>query len=182
LDRSDSVTIWSTSLDERAFQLNARLLDITELSETMNFLAERINESDFTFTKSASINNDSQHEVSQVNVTFTHSKNKQSITLELVELVNEGEKASILSKILLHVYKRNEQLSSEVKIQQLRIKELSTKAEGNRNFGGDKLMDATDQKGNMMKTQERNRRSLINPTTKRRKAATGVNYDDDDSD
>jgi hypothetical protein len=33
-----------------------------------------------------------------------------------------------------------------------------------------------------MKTQERNRRSLINPTTKRRKAATGVNYDDDDSD
>jgi len=41
LDKSESVTIWSTSLDERVFQLNARLLDLTELSETLNFHGEK---------------------------------------------------------------------------------------------------------------------------------------------
>jgi hypothetical protein len=180
LDKPESVTIWSTLLDERAFQLNARLLDITELGETMNFLAERINESDFTLAKAASTTNNGEYEDSQVNVTFTHSKNKQSITLQLYELVDEGEKASLLSKILLHVYKRNEQLASEVKTQQIRITELSTKAQSRVNSDGNN--DSNDQKGNTMKSQERVRRSLINPTTKRRKAATGINYDDDDSD
>ena len=102
LDKSESVTIWSTSLDERAFQLNARLLDIKELSEIMIFLSERINESDFTLTKATSTNNDSQYDGSQVNVTFTHPKNKQSITLQLHEHVSEGEKALFLSKILMN--------------------------------------------------------------------------------
>ncbi|CAF5015222.1 unnamed protein product, partial [Rotaria magnacalcarata] len=37
----------------------------------MNFLRERINESDFTLSKAASTNSDGQYEVSQVNVTFT---------------------------------------------------------------------------------------------------------------
>ena len=184
MDKPESVTIWSTSLDERAFQINARLLDITELGETMTFLCERINESDFTLAKAASTNSDGQYEVSQVNVTFTHPKNKQSITLQLSEHMNEGEKASFLSKILLHVYKRNELLSAEVKTQQLRIKELSTKAQSrsNRNFDTNELLDSNDQKGNLLKAPERTRMSLINPTIKRRKAATGVNYDDEESD
>ncbi len=190
MDKPELVTIWSTSLDERAFQLNARLLDITELGETMIFLSERINESDYTLAKAASTNGDGQYEVSQVNVTFTHPKNKQSITLQLYEHVDEGEKASFLSKILLHVYKRNEQLSAEVKTQQLRIKELSTKAQrvqsrlsgGNRSFDGNKLLDSNSQKGNINKVPERTQMSLINPTIKRRKAPTGVNYDDEESD
>ncbi len=181
MDKLESVTIWSTSLDERAFQLNARLLDIIELSETMIFLSERINESDFTLDKAVSTKTTDQNEVSQINVTFTHPKNKQSITLQLYEHVNEGEKASFLSKILLHVHKCNEQLSAEVKTQQLRIKELSTKTQ-HAQFDSNKLFDSNDQKGNLMKVQERTRMSLINPTTKRRKAASGINYDDDDSD
>ncbi len=194
MDKPESVTIWSTSLDERAFQINARLLDIAELSETMNFLCERINESDFTLSKAASTNSDGQYEVSQVNVTFTHPKNKQSITLQLYEHVDEIEKASFLSKILLHVYKRNEQLTAEVKTQQIRIKELSTKTQrvqsrlsgggggGNRNFLGNKLLDSNNQQGNLNKPPERTQMSLINPTIKRRKAASGVNYDDEESD
>ncbi len=182
MDKSESVTLWSTSLDERAFQLNARLLDITELGETMIFLSERINQSDFTLAKAVSTNNDGQSEVSQVNVTFTHPKNKQSITLQLSELVDEGEKASFLSKILLHMCKTNEQLSAEVKTQQLRIKELSTKTQNGRNFDGNTLLDSNDQKSITLKSQERTKMSLINPTTKRRKAATGVSYDDEDSD
>jgi hypothetical protein len=191
MDKPESVTIWSTSLDERAFQINARLLDITELGETMTFLCERINESDFTLAKAASTNSDGQYEVSQVNVTFTHPKNKQSITLQLYEHIDEGEKASFLSKILLHVYKRNEQLSAEVKTQQIRIKELSTKTQrvqsrlsggGNRNFSGNKTLDSNNQQGNLNKPPERTQMSLINPTIKRRKAATGVNYDDEESD
>ncbi|CAF4548235.1 unnamed protein product [Rotaria sp. Silwood1] len=190
LDKPESVSVWSTSLDERAFQLNARLLDISELGETMNFLCERINESDFTLAKAASTNSDGQYEVSQVNVTFTHPKNKQSITLQLYEHVDEGEKASFLSKILLHVYKRNEQLTSEVKTQQLRIKELSTKAQrvqprsigGNRSFDGSRLVDSNNQKGNTNKSSGNIQMSLINPTIKRRKAPTGVNYDDEESD
>ncbi|UJR23369.1 hypothetical protein I4U23_026378 [Adineta vaga] len=181
LDKPDSVTIWSTSLDERAFQLNARLLDITELGETMTFLSERINESDFTLAKSASTNSDDQYEVSQVNVTFTHPKNKQSITLQLYEHIDENEKALFLSKILLHVCKRNEQLTSEVKTQQLRIKELSTKTQraqsrlsgGNRSFDGNKSLDSNGQKGNINNVSERTQMSLINPTLKRRKAASG---------
>ncbi|CAF0881936.1 unnamed protein product [Rotaria sordida] len=190
LDKLESVTIWSTALDERAFQLNARLLDITELGETMIFLSERINESDFTLAKASKTNSDSQYEVSQINVTFTHPKNKQSITLQLYENINDGEKASFLSKILLHIYKRNEQLSAEIKTQQLRLKELSSKTEReqlrssgtNRIFDDNKLLDSNTQKINMMKSQEHTPKSLINPTIKRRKAATGVNYDDEDSD
>jgi hypothetical protein len=178
LDKPESVTIWSTLLDERAFQLNARLLDIAELGETMNFLSERLNESDFILAKAPSTD---PNEVSQMNVTLTHSKNKQSITLQLNEHVDEGEKASILSKILLHVYKRNEQLSAEVKTQQLRIKELSTKTQ-HVTHDGTQLFDTNLEKGNLIKPQERKRMSLINPSTKRRRAATGVNYDDDDSD
>ncbi|CAF3392895.1 unnamed protein product [Rotaria socialis] len=190
LDKPESVTIWSTSLDERSFQLNARLLDISELGETMNFLRERINESDFTLSKAASTNSDGQYEVSQVNVTFTHPKNKQSITLQLYEHIDEAEKSSFLSKILLHVFKRNEQLTSEVKIQTSRIKELSSKTQriqsrstgGNRSFDGNKSFDSNTQKGNMNKAPESKQMSLINPTIKRRKAATGVNYDDEESD
>ncbi|CAF0797727.1 unnamed protein product [Adineta ricciae] len=191
LDKPDSVTIWSTSLDERAFQLNARLLDIAELGETMTFLSDRINESDYTLAKAASTNSDGQYEVSQVNVTFTHPKNKQSITLQLYEHVDESEKASFLSKVLLHVCKRNEQLAAEVKTQQARIKELSTKTQraqarsngsGNRSFNRNGSFDSNDSKGNKNQVPERLQMSLINPTLKRRKAATGVNYDDEDSD
>ena len=79
MDKPESVTIWSTTLDERAFRLNARLLDITEPGETMTFLSDRINEADFTLAKAASTNSDGQYEVSQVNVTFTYPKNKQSM-------------------------------------------------------------------------------------------------------
>lgn len=175
------MTIWSTSLDERAFQLNARLLDIKELNVLMTFLSERINESDFTLTKDVSTTTD-QNQISQINVTFTYLKNKQSITLQLYEHTDEKEKASFLSKILLHVYKTNEQLSTEVKTQQLRIKELSTKTTYGQSDSNNKLFDSNDQKSHLNKTQERTKMSLINPSTKRRKRATGVNYDDDDSD
>ena len=188
------MTIWSTSLDERAFQLNARLLDITELGQTMTFLSDRINEADFTLAKAASTNSDGQYEVSQVNVTFTHPKNKQSITLQLYEHVDEGEKGSFLSKILLHVHKRNEQLAAEVKTQQVQIKELSTKAPRfqsrpsgggggmNRNNSGTKTAASNNQSGTLNKVPERAQMSLINPAIKRRKAATGVSYDDEESD
>ncbi|CAF3853399.1 unnamed protein product [Rotaria magnacalcarata] len=101
-----------------------------------------------------------------------------------------AEKSSFLSKILLHVFKRNEQLTSEVKIQTSRIKELSSKTQriqsrstgGNRSFDGNKSFDSNTQKGNMNKAPESKQMSLINPTIKRRKAATGVNYDDEESD
>ena len=190
LDKPDSVVIWSTALDERSFQLNARLLDITELGETMNFLGERIREADFTLAKVASTNSDGQYEVSQVNVTFTHPKNKQSITLQLYEHVDETEKSSFLSKILLHVFKQNEQLQNEIKTQQVRIKELSTKTQrpqgrtsaANRSFDGIKQSDGAESKNNSNKVPERTQMSLINPATKRRRPATGVSYDDDDSD
>lgn len=180
------------SLDERAFQLNARLLDITELGETMTFLSDRIHEADFTLAKAASTNSDGQYEVSQVNVTFTHPKNKQSITLQLYEHVDEGEKASFLSKILLHVHKRNEQLAAEVKTQQIRIKELSTKAPRfqskpsggamNRANSGTKTVLSNGQSSTLAKVPERAQMSLINPAIKRRKAASGVSYDDEESD
>ena len=177
LDRPDSVILWSTSLDERAFQTNARLLDISELGETMLFLAGRLNEGDFTLTKhTGSTNSDGPDETSQVSVTLTHSKNKQSITLHLRENVDESEKASLLSKVLLHVYKRNEQLSAELKAQ---------RAQSRSNAAPSDLTErkASDSKGHLAKGQERHQMSLINPTIKRRKAATGVNYgEDDDSD
>jgi hypothetical protein len=137
------------------------------------------------------MNSDGQYEVPQVNVTFTHPKNKQSITLQLYEHVDEGEKTSFLSKILLYVYKRNEQLTAEVKTQQMRIKELSSKTQrvqsrlsggANRNFTGNKTVDSNTQQGNLNKAPERTQMSLINPTIKRRKAATGVDYDDEESD
>lgn len=175
------MTIWSTLLDERAFQLNARLLDITGLGDTMIFLAERINESDFTLAKAISTNPSSRNELSQMNVTFNHPKNKQSITLHLDELVDDGEKTSVLSKLLFQVYKRNEQLSAEVKTQQLRIKELSTKTQ-HVHHDDHPMFDTNLSKGNLTKPQERAKMSLINPSTKRRRAATGVNYDDDDDD
>ncbi len=178
MDKPNSVTVWSTLLDERAFQLNARLLDITELGETMIFLSERLNESDFILAKAISTNASNPNDVSQLNITFTHSKNKQSITLKLDENVNEGENASILSKILLQVYKRNEQLSAEVKTQQLRIKELSTKSQ-HVTHDSAQLLDTNLGKTIPTKVQERTRMSLINPSAKRRKAATGVTYDDD---
>ena len=192
MDKPESVTIWSTTLDERAFQLNARLLDITELGETMTFLSDRINEADFTLAKAASTNSDGQYEVSQVNVTFTYPKNKQSITLQLYEHVDEAEKASFLSKILLHVHKRNEQLTAEVKTQQTRIKELSTKTQRvqsrpsggggglNRNMSGPKTSNSNNQSSTLNKVPERAQMSLINPTIKRRKAAMGVSYDDEE--
>jgi hypothetical protein len=157
----------------------------------MTFLSDRINESDFTLAKAASTNSDGQYEASQVNATFTHPKNKQSITLQLYEHIDEGEKASFLSKILLHVYKRNEQLTAEVKTQQVRIKELSARAPrvqsrlsggANRSFTGTKTVDSNTQQGNINKAPERKQMSLINPTIKRRKAATGVDYDEEDSD
>lgn len=182
--------MWSTSLDERSFQLNARLLDISELGETMNFLGERIREADFTLAKAASTNSDGQYEVSQVNITFTHPKNKQSITLQLYEHVDESEKSSFLSKLLLHVCKRNDQLSTELKTQEARIKELSSKTArvtsrpntGNRNFDATKQPNAINSKDGLNKVPEKAQMSLINPTIKRRRPATGVNYDDDDSD
>ena len=154
----------------------------------MNFLVERINEADFTLSKAASTNSDGQYEVSQVNITFTHPKNKQSITLQLYEHVDDVEKASFLSKLLLHVYKRNEQLLAEVKTQQLRIKELSTKTQRiqsrssvhNRSFNESKPSDSNNQKGNVSKPSGSIQMSLINPTVKRRKAATGIDYDDDE--
>lgn len=181
--------IWSTSLDERAFQLNARLLDIAELGETMIFLSERINEGDFTLAKAASTSSDGQYEISQVNVTFTHPKNKQSITLQLYEHADETEKISFLTKILLHVCKRNESLTNEIKIQQVKIKELSSKTQrtqpktsfANRSFDGTKDSNGNN-KNNSNKVPERLQMSLINPSVKRRKMATGVNYDDDESD
>lgn len=179
LDKVEAVTVWSTLLDERAFQLNARLLDIAELSATMVFLAERINESDFTLAKATSVNPSGRNEISQMNATFSHPKNKQSITLHLDELVDDGEKASVLSKILFQVHKRNEQLSAEVKAQQSRIKELSTKTQHTQP-GDQQMFDTNLSKGYLTKPQERTRMSLINPSAKRRRAATGVNYDDDD--
>lgn len=156
----------------------------------MNFLYERINESDFTLAKAATTNSDGQYEVSQLNVTFTHPKNKQSITLQLYEHTDEVEKALFLNKILLHVVKRNEQLSAEIKTQQLRIKELSTKAQraqprnmgANRSFDGNKSSDSKNQKGTMNKPPGALQMSLINPTIKRRRPATGISYDDDESD
>ena len=177
LDRPDSVILWSTSLDERAFQTNARLLDISELGETMLFLAGRLNEGDFTLTKHASsINSDVPDETSQVNITLTHSKTKQSITLHLREHADEAEKASLLSKVLLHVYKRNEQLSAELKAQ---------RAQSRSNTAASDLTErkSSDSKSHLAKGQERHQMSLINPAVKRRKAATGVSYgEDDDSD
>lgn len=179
LDRPDSVILWSTSLDERAFQTNARLLDISELGETMLFLAGRLTEGDFTLTKHAgSINSDVPDETSQVNVTLTHSKNKQSITLHLREHADEGEKASLLSKILLNVYKRNEQLSAELNAQRAQSRSNAAAAAGNVTE-----RKSSDSKSHLAKGQERHQMSLINPTVKRRKAATGVNYgEDNDSD
>ena len=161
-----------------------------ELEETMIFLSERINDSDFTLAKATSTDSDCRCDVSQINATFTYPKNKQSITIQLNELVNEGEKASFLSKILLRVYQRNEQLLADVKTQQLRMKELLTRSERaqtdsssvNRIFDGSKLLDPNDSKANVTKLQDRAKMSLINPTKKRRKAVTGVNYDDDNSD
>ena len=181
MNKTDSVILWSTSLDERAFQLNTRLLDLTELNETMLFLSERIKSSDFILTKAISTNNKDQNEISQINVTFTHPKNKQSITLHLSEDTDENEKALVLSKILLHVYKHNEQLLNEVQTQQIRIKELSTKT-SQVQYSTNQLFDGNDPKTNLNKPQDRTKMSLINPTAKRRKAATGVIYGDDDSD
>lgn len=182
LDKADSVmTIWSTLLDERAFQLNARLLDIAELGETMKFLADRIGESDFTLAKGISTDSNTRHESSQINVTFVYPKNKQSITLHLEEVADDGEKALLLSKILSQVSKRNEQMSTELKTQQLRIKELSTKNQ-HAHPNDQSLLDTNLSKGNLTKPQERSKMSLINPSTKRRRAATGINYDEDDSD
>jgi hypothetical protein len=188
LDRQESVTIWSTSLDERAFQMNARLLDIAELGETMIFLSERINETDFTLAKAASTTADGQYEVSQVNVTFTHPKNKQSITLQLYEHIDEAEKLSFLSRILLHVCKRNEHLSTEVRTQQKQIKDLSSKTQhlqsksnvSKRSFDSHQSSNSNRLLKNGIKTPERPQMSLINPTIKRRRLAMGVNYDDDD--
>ncbi|UJR25529.1 hypothetical protein I4U23_006875 [Adineta vaga] len=175
LDQFDSSTIWSTSLDERTFQLNARLLDLTELSDTMLFLSERLTESDFTLSRS-----NNKTESSQLNITFIHSKTKQSITLHLDECLDEKEKIFFLSKILSHIYKRNQQLSTEVKQQELQIKELSTNRISDNKT---KLIQSTNDNKNIpMKSKERTQMSLINPSTKRRKAATGINYDDDDSD
>lgn len=162
--------MWSTSLDERTFQLNARLLDLVELGETMNFLAERLTQSDFTLDKS--------NNKSQLSITFVHSKTKQSITLQLDECLDEQNKTSLLTRILFHVHKRNEQLSNEVKTQQAQIRDLSTK----RTVESSRSSDSTREKTNTMKSKDRTQMSLINPSTKRRKAATGVNYDDDDSD
>ena len=181
MDKADSVTIWSTLLDERAFQLNGRLLDLVELSETMKFLAERINESDFTLAKVASTNSSNRNELSQMNVTFIHPKNKQSITLQLVELADDSEKTFVLSKILFQVSKRNEQLSAELKSQQIRMKELSSKSQHVRPEDPS-MLDTNLTKGNLTKPQERAKMSLINPSAKRRRAATGVNYDEEDSD
>ncbi|CAF3279934.1 unnamed protein product [Rotaria socialis] len=191
LDKLGSVTLWSTTLDERAFQLNARLLDLTELGETMTFLAERLNESDFTLVKAASTKIVGEHNVSQINATFIHSKTKQSITLQLYENMNDAEKAAFLSRLFLHAYKRNEQLSTDIKTQQLRIKELSTKNEREQScstgtggvFDSNQLFNSNNQKIDLIKSQERTKMSLINPTAKRRKKATGISYgDDDDSD
>lgn len=190
MDKQEPVVLWSTSLDERAFQLNARLLDLTELSATMTFLAECLNESDFTLAKAPSTKRVGEREISQINATFVHSKTKQSITLQLYEITNDTEKASLLNRIFLYVYKRNEHLSTELKAQQMRVKELSNKTEreqshssGNSGgFDGSKLIEGNSQKVNLMKSQERTKRSLVNPTSKRRKAATGITYGDDDSD
>ena len=136
----------------------------------MNFLAERLTQSDFTLSKSDN--------KSQLAVTFVHSKTKQSITLQLNECLDEQNKASFLTRILFHVHKRNEQLSNEVKTQQAQIRDLSTK----RTFESSKLFDSTREKTSAMKSKDRTQMSLINPSTKRRKAATSVSYGDDDSD
>ena len=169
--------MWSTSLDERVFQTNARLLDFSELGQTMTFLAERIQESDFLLSKATAAAADSF----SVNVSFTNPKNKNSVTLELYEQTDDGEKALLLSKILLQVYKRNEELNGEVKRQQGRIKELTSKSShpGDEGTAGRK---SDDSKNSLAKIQERTQRSLINPTVKRRKTAKGVTYDSDESD
>lgn len=169
--------VWSTSLDERAFQTNARLLDINELGETMIFLSERINESDFVLAKATVNKRDGQDDAPLLNVTFTNPKNKQSITFSLALLHDEQEKALLLSRILSHVYSLNQQLANDVKIQQLKIKELSTKSHPSTTV--DQHMDSRDVGA---KSPVRAGMSLINPTAKRRKKATGVNYGDDDSD
>lgn len=169
------MTLWSTCLDERAFQLNARLLDFTGLTETMTFICQCINQSDFSLTKD-------QNQVSQINVTFTNSKNKQSITLHLIEHTDESEKALFLSRILSNVYKRNEQLTNEIQTQQIQIKQLSTRGHSGTN-STTQLFDGNSSKStNVTKSQERSKMSIINPTAKRRKAATGINYGEDDSD
>ena len=155
----------------------------------MLFLAERINEGDFSMAKAASTSSDGQYETSQVNVTFTHPKNKQSITLQLYEHTDEAEKLLFLSKVLLQVCKRNDALNGEVKIQQAKIKELSSKTQrtptkssfGNRSFHGTGNGNGN-QKTDSSKVPERLQMSLINPAVKRRKTATGVSYDDEESD
>ena len=182
LEKPDSVTLWSTSLDERALQTNARLLDISELGETMIFLSERINASDFTLAKATVHKRDGQDDAPLLNLTFTNPKNKQSITLSLSQLHDEQEKALLLSRILSHVYSLNEQLVSDVKIQQLKIKELSTKTSRPPSHSSATVDQDIDLGDAGAKSRERARMSLINPTAKRRKKATGVSYGDDDSD
>lgn len=166
------MTIWSTNLDERVFQTNVRLLDFNELGQTMNFLAERIQQSDFVLNRNGT--NDSF----SVNVSFTNPKNQNSITVELHEEIDEREKTISLSQILHQLYKRNEELNGEVKRQQLRIKELTNKSTDD----GTSTRKSDESKNNLTKIQERTQRSLINPTVKRRKTVKGVTYDSDDSD
>ena len=175
MNRTDAVTLWSTCLDERALQLNARLLDFTGLSETMTFLCQCITQSDVLLTKD-------QNQTSQINATFTNSKNKQSITLHLIEHADENETALFLNRILFHVYQRNEQLTNDIQTQQVRIKELSTKSQSIEN-NTNQLFDGNNSKStNLTKPQERSKMSIVNPTAKRRKAPTGIIYGEDDSD
>jgi hypothetical protein len=189
LEKSDSVLAWSVALNERAFQTNAHLLDIAEFSQAMRFLFERVKTSDFTLTSSGQIHNEKRTELSPIHVTFTNSTNKHSITLELKEHSDERDKAFLLSRILSHVYRCNEQLSVDVRTKQLRIEELSSQSlrsnnihTMNRTTAGQSSSNSYASSNHPNKVQERTSKSLINPTIKRRKPATGVNYDDDDDD
>jgi hypothetical protein len=169
------------SIDERTLLSYARLLEMNEFGDFMSFLSGHITNGEFTANRLTTTEN-----TSQINVTFTNAKKKRSVTLNLHEQTDSTETLLVFSKLLFQLYTCNSQLHADLRTSRKRVEELSSKRSGaliNPAEQHSTTAPSSQTKVENSKALERVKMSLINPVVKRRRAATGVTYgEENDSD
>ncbi|CAF0782011.1 unnamed protein product [Didymodactylos carnosus] len=168
--------LWMVNLDEKQLELYRHLLNIEKLQDFLTFLHQKLQLKEFDLLKSSAD--------SEINLVFTNlaTSKKETVTITLDELSDDIEKLHYTTKLLFYLYKQTEHLSVECKTLQQRVSQLvqAKQIERGDGDGQGKLYESNYHKSTLLKPEQRANMSIINPTSKKRKPAKGVNFGDDD--